>query len=301
VLVLNNGLFGQRLGELCAAHGVQPVIATKPWGTPFAASDVHEAVQQYPGLKAMLVVHGETSTGVANPVHELAQAAREHGLLVMADTIASLGGEPYRMDEWGIDVTVCASQKALEAPPGLGIIAVGERGWERMKERREPRGWMTDLQVLRKYAQEQADFHPHPGTMPVNAFVALRKSTQLILEEGLEYRWLRHNRIARAVRTGVRAMGLRVLASEEAACVNLTVVMTDGTFDPGDLTEFLKEQYGMHVARGIGAYFDKAIRVGHMGQNANLEVIVPFLVGLEQYLRKRGCDVPRGACLAGME
>lgn len=301
VLVLNNGVFGQRLIELCEAHGAQTVELSKPWGVPFSASDIHEAVQKNPGLKAVLIVHGETSTGVANPIQELAQAARSHGLVVVADTIASLGGEPYRMDDWGIDVTVCASQKALEAPPGLGIIAVGERGWALMKERREPRGWMTDLQVLRRYATDQADFHPHPGTMPVNAFTALRKSTQFILDEGLEYRWVRHNRIARVVRAGVRAMGLRVLAEEQSACVNLTVVMGDGKFEPGDLQAFLKEQYGMQVARGIGAYFDKAIRVGHMGPNASMEAVTPFLVGLEQYLRKNGYDVPRGTCLAGVE
>jgi len=300
-LALNNGLFGQRLVELCQAHGVETVEIEKPWGVPFTAEDIHRAVRENTGLKAALIVHGETSTGIANPIQELAQAARSHGLVVMADTIASLGGEPYRMDEWGIDMTVCASQKALEAPPGLGIVAVGERAWTLMGARRKPRGWMTDLQLLRKYAQEQANFHPHPGTMPVNAFVALRKSTQFILEEGLEYRWVRHNRIARVMRNGVRGMGLRVLAQEDAACVNLTVIMADGKFDPGDLQAYLKAQYGMHIARGIGPYFDKAVRVGHMGPNASMEAIVPFLVGMEQYLRKQGHDIPRGACLAGVE
>jgi alanine-glyoxylate transaminase/serine-glyoxylate transaminase/serine-pyruvate transaminase len=205
------------------------------------------------------------------------------------------------MDDWGIDVTVCASQKALEAPPGLGIIAVGERAWAMMRDRRSPRGWMTDLQNLRQYAQEQAHYHPHPGTMPVNTFVALRKSTQLILEEGLENRWRRHERIARVVRAGVRSMGLNVLAEEAFACVNLTVVTADGQFDPFDLCDFMKQEYGMHVARGLGAFSDRAIRVGHMGQNASLEAVTPFLVGLEHYMRRKGVDIPRGACLAGLE
>lgn len=301
VLTLNNGLFGQRLADICDAHGLDQVILTKPWGTPFTASDVDKAVTQHPDLKALLVVHGETSTGIANPVQELAAAAKTHGLLVMADTIASLGGHPYKMDEWQIDITTCASQKALGAPPGLSLIAVSETAWSVMADRRKPRGFMTDLQNLRHFSDVQADFHPHPGTMPVNSFVALQKSTGLILEEGIEATWARHDKVARVVRAGVRAMGLQVMAAEEAACANLTVILADDQFVPQAYSDFMKEEYGMQLGLGLGEYLTRSIRIGHMGHNANLEAVVPCLTGLEQFLRRQGHDIPRGASLAGLE
>jgi alanine-glyoxylate transaminase / serine-glyoxylate transaminase / serine-pyruvate transaminase len=301
VLTLNNGLFGQRLVDICEGHGLDQVILTKPWGTPFAPSDIHEAVARNPDLKALLVVHGETSTGIANPVKELAAAAKKHGLLVMADTIASLGGHPYKMDDWQIDITTCASQKALGAPPGLSLMAVSEFAWSIMEGRRKPRGFMTDLQNLRHFSKVQAEFHPHPGTMPVNTFVALRKSTDLILEEGIDATWARHEKVARVVRAGVRAMGLQVMATEESACANLTVILSEDFFVPQAYSEFMKETYGIQLGLGLGDYLTKSIRIGHMGYNANLEAVIPCLVGLEQFLRQQGHDIQRGTCLAGLE
>lgn len=301
VLVLDNGIFGHRLVEMAEGHGLRLTTLTKPWGTPFYAEDIENAVQNAGDLKAVLIVHGETSTGVANPVEALAKAARKHDLLVVVDTIASLGGEPYKMDAWDIDVTTCASQKALESPPGLGIIGINKRGWAAIDQKQSPRGWLTDLRVWRRYAEEMASFHPHPGTIPVNNIAALRESTRLILEEGLEARWARHARIARVVRDGVRAMGLNVLADEETASRNLTVVLADGKFETRKLAEFLKEQYGMHIGLGLLTWADKAVRAGHMGPNANLEVVIPFLAGLEQFLRQSGHPVERGSCLAGLD
>ncbi len=301
ILTLDNGLFGRRLDDLARAFGLDSVVLEKPWGISFEASDIHEAAAANPGLKAVFMVHGETSTGVANPVRELAAAAKEHGMLVLADTIASLGGEQYLMDAWDIDVTVCASQKALGAPPGLALVAVGDRAWDAMKDRREPRGFMADLQNLRHFADIQADVHPHPGTMPVNNFMALIKSTDSILEEGLEATWTRHRKIARVVREGVRALGLKVMAEERAACVNMTVILSEDGFEPVAFTGFMKAEYGMHVGLGLGDYVHRSVRVGHMGHNAALEAVTPFLVGLEQYLRRQGHSVERGASLAGLD
>ncbi len=301
ILTLDNGLFGKRLDDLARAFGLDSVVLEKPWGIPFEAADIHEAAAANPGLKAVFMVHGETSTGVANPVHELAAAAREHGMLVLVDTIASLGGEQYLMDAWDIDVTVCASQKALGAPPGLALVAVSDRAWDAMKDRREPRGFMADLQNLRHFAETQADVHPHPGTMPVNNFVALIRSTDDILEEGLEACWTRHRKVSRVVREGVRALGLKVMAEERAACVNMTVILSEDRIKPVAFSDFMKAEYGMHVGLGLGDYVNRSIRVGHMAHNANLETVTPFLVGLEQYLRRQGFDVERGACLAGLD
>jgi len=301
ILTLDNGWFGERLDILAKAYGINSVVCKKPWGMPFESSDIHTAAASHPGLKAIYMVHGETSTGVANPVEELASAAKEHGMLVLVDTIASLGGEKYLMDKWDIDITVCASQKALGAPPGLALVAVSDRAWDTMKTRKEPLGFMNNLQNLREYATTQADVHPHPGTMPVNNFVALEKSTSLILEEGLPTTWSRHTQIARVVRDGIRSMGLKVMANEKAACANLTVILAEDWFNPVAVSEFMKAEYGMHIGLGLGDYVNQSIRIGHMGTNAALEAVIPFLVGLEQYLRQQGHSIKRGACLAGLE
>lgn len=301
VLVLDNGIFGRRLTDMAEGHGLRVTALTKPWGTPFRAEDIDAAVRGADDPKGVLVAHGETSTGMVNPVEELAKAARKHDLLVVADTIASLGGEPYRMDEWGIDVTICASQKALEAPPGLAVIGLNDRAWAAVDRRTGSRGWLTDLRVWRKYAREQAHFHPHPGTMPVNTVTALRDSTRLILEEGLEARWARHERVARVVRAGVRAMGLSTLAEQGAESRNLTAIASEGRFDTRALAGYIKEEYGMHIGLGIGEWAEKAVRIGHMGPNASLEAVVPVLVGIEQFLRKSGMRVEKGSCLAGLD
>lgn len=300
VLVLDNGYFGHRLGEVAESHGLRVTSLTKRWGSPFRGTDIDQAVKEAPDVKGVLVVHGETSTGMANPVKEIAQAARKHDLLMVVDGIASLGGEPFDMDAWGVDACVTASQKALEAPPGLALIALNDRAWQASDRCRGHRGWIGNLQVWRTFASELAGYHPHPGTMPVNNVVALRESTRLILDEGLEARWARHAAMARIVRQGVRAMGLTVLADEDAACANLTVIEAAGKFHPGALVEFLNAEYGTHVSRGIGDWFDKAIRVGHMGPNAALEAIVPLLVGIEHFLRRSGQPVERGGCLVGL-
>ncbi|MBI4553832.1 MAG: alanine--glyoxylate aminotransferase family protein [Candidatus Latescibacteria bacterium] len=300
VLALDNGYFGHRLGEVAESHGLRVTWLTKRWGSPFRPADIDAAVAGAPDLKAVLVVHGETSTGVANPVHDLAQAARKHDLLVVVDGIASLGGEPFEMDAWGVDVCVTASQKALESPPGLALIAINSRAWQAIDRCQGHRGWVGNLQTWRRFASEQADYHPHPGTIPVNNVVALRSSTRLILDEGLEARWERHARIARVVRSGMRAMGLAVMADEDVACANLTVIESAGLFNPGALVEFLKAEYGIHIAQGIREWFDKAVRIGHMGPNASLGAIVPLLVGVEHFLRQSGHRVERGSCLAGL-
>lgn len=300
VLVLDNGYFGHRLSDIAESHGLRVTSLTKRWGSPFRAADIEAAVSGSHDFKGVLIVHGETSTGMANPVKELAQAARKHDLLVVVDAIASLGGEPFMMDEWGIDVCTSASQKALEAPPGLSLIALNARAWQAVDRCQGHRGWIGNLQIWRRFASEMAGYHPHPGTIPVNNVVALRESTRLILDEGLEARWARHAKIARIVRSGIRAMGLSVMADEEAACGNLTVIEAAGMFDPGALVEFLRAEYGIQVARGIGDWFDKAIRVGHMGPNAALESVVPLLVGIEHFLRRSGRPVERGSCLAGL-
>lgn len=301
VLVLDNGMWGGRLDEIARGHGLKVTRIEKPWGQPFRADDVRKAAAHHEDLKALLVVHGETSTGQANPVQEISAAAKEYDLLVMVDTIASLGGEPYKMDEWNIDVTTCAAQKGLEAPPGLGIIGLNTRAWAAVDSRTGPAGWMTDLKVWRHTIETMGSYHPHPGTMPVNTVNALRASTALILEEGLEARWERHARISQCVRDGARGMGLEVLAADEHASRNLTVILSDGAFDPNGLSDYLKEAYGMHIGLGLMALAGKAIRIGHMGPNANLEAMVPFLVGTESYLRKSGKDVPKGSSLAGIE
>ena len=296
-----NGFFGERMVENALRCGAEVIPVTAEWGRIVESEAIEAALKAQKKVKLLGLIHGETSTGVANPVESLAQAARKHDLLVMVDTIASLGGEPYKMDAWDIDVTTCASQKALESPPGLGIIGINKRAWAAIDQKQSPRGWLTDLRVWRGYAEEMASFHPHPGTVPVNNVAALRESTRLILEEGLETRWSRHARIARVVRDGVRAMGLRVLADEETASRNLTVVLADGKFETRALAEFLKEHYGMHIGLGLLEWADKAVRAGHMGPNANLEVVVPFLAGLEQFLRQSGHPVERGSCLTGLE
>ena len=165
VIVGNNGMFGDRLIEMIASLLCEPIEVKSDPGVPLSAAAFADALARHPDATLVAAVQLETSTGVLNPVREIASVANAAGVRVMVDAVSSLAGTDLPMDQWKIDLVTSGSQKCLGGPPGLAVVAVGDEGWK-LVERPGARGWIMNLNLWQKYAVDWGDWHPHPATMP---------------------------------------------------------------------------------------------------------------------------------------
>jgi len=293
VLVELSGMFGVRFKEIVEAQlgKVVPLIV-KP-GNCVDPEDARDLLEQDQKIKAMTVVHNETSTGVTNPVRELGEIAEEHKLLYIVDAVSSLGGIELRTDDWNIDFCITGSQKCLETPPGLAMMSVSDRAWKAMENRREPiRGWYLNLQNIRRYCNMWADWHPHgPATMATSLFRGLRLALRKILDEGLENRFERHRRVAMGMRAAVRGMGLEPFVRDEIASNTLTSVKIPQGVKAADLLKVMEDEHGIIIAGGVGPTAGEIFRVGHMGGTSSASYVIPTVSSLEKSLRKLGYPV----------
>ena len=288
VLVGVNGFFGERLATIARSRGLEVVTVTAPWGEPIAPEAVHAALEKDAAIAGLIVVHHETSTGVLNPLPALGSLAREFDVPFIVDAVSSLGGEELAMDDWGIDICVTASQKCLEAPPGLAPVAVSRRAWEVMDRNRDsPAGFYLNLRVWRQYAEEWGDWHPFPVTMATNNVLALRAALDKLLTEGLAQRIERYRDVAQFLRTGLRQLGLSLFVEGKIASSTITVVRRPPHVDVADLITFLREERSIRIAGGLGATHGEIFRVGHMGKAASREYATLLLAGLADYLHER--------------
>lgn len=280
VVVANTGFFGIRLMEIAQAHRLDVIEVPVEVGSPIDPQAIAEAALDADGV---LSVHVETATGVRHPVKEIAEAARSADALYMVDGIASVGGEMMKVDEWGVDVLVTSTQKGLEAPPGIGILALGPRARERVDNRSErPSAFFLDLKVWDKYREEWAAWHPHPVTMPTSLFLALASSIMRIEESGIEAWIAQRADLAKRCREGLRNLGLEPIpaAGHEA---NLVVAMWAD--DPTSIMKYLLETTGIMISGGLVPTHGKAIRVGLMGRTANETMVDRVVEGVAQALK----------------
>jgi len=286
VIVGANGMFGDRLIEIVRGAGGQVVEVRAEPGVPLAPCEFQEAIARHPDAALVAAVHLETSTGVLNPVRPIAQAARSAGLPVMVDAVSSLAGTELPVDEWGIDICTSASQKCLGAPPGLAIVAVSPKGWERMT-RPGGRGWYLSLPLWDFYAVDWGDWHPYPVTMPTSIVLALRVGLRAIVAEGLKVRLANYARLATRLRTGLRELGLPpVMSDADSAPVLTTAWVPEGTTS-AEIVEFLIREHGIQITHGFGALRDRVIRIGHMGSVVDEELIDALLAGLRDFLSRQ--------------
>ena len=268
VVVARNGHFGARLEALALAHELRVIPCDAPWGAPVRGEAIASVLDSHPEAAGVLVVHGETSTGVLNPVEEIARAVKARGRLLVVDAVSSAGAAPLETEAWGIDVLVTASQKGLGAPPGLVIVAVSEAAWEAVDGRRTPvRGWTTSLAKWREFLQYR-DYQPYYITMPVNVVRALRTSLELIEEEGLANRIERHRAVSALLRRRLGEIGLFAEADPEHALPAVTVARCPEGVAAAALRDRLFAEAGIAVAVGLGPWQKDRIRIGHMGRNA---------------------------------
>ncbi len=281
ILVLQNGFFGERIAEIARSYTPHVEVLRFPWGEAVCPEKVDEALRRGPA-DVVAVVHCETSTGVLNPVEELGWVCSRHGALLVVDAISTLGIEPLEMDRWGIGVCVAASQKGLEAPPGLAPVAVGQEAWEFISRRRSP-GWYLNLKVWHRYEERWGDWHPHPVTHAVNNVKALWRGLERITAEGLEPRFRRHREVTQHLRQGLGELGLRPVIPEEIASHGVTAVEVPGG-QVDRLLRILREEHGYLLAGSLGEWRGRVFRVGHMGPNAAFSVVDALLAAIRRAL-----------------
>jgi alanine-glyoxylate transaminase / serine-glyoxylate transaminase / serine-pyruvate transaminase len=267
VVVVETGFFGTRLREIAEAHRLEVVTVPVDVGEQADPARIAEVAS---GAHGVLVVHVETATGVRHPIEAISRVARDADAVCLIDGIASIGGELCDVDEMGLDAIVTGSQKGLEGPPGLGIIALGRRGRERVEARSvRPDSFYLDLKTWDRYREEWGAWHPHPVTMPSNLVLALSASVRRILETGVQTWVGQRADLAKKCREGLRALGLEPVPR---AGLEANLVVAAWADDPAAIQKRLLAA-GIMISGGLAPTMGKAIRVGLMGRTATAEMV----------------------------
>ncbi|MCS7223863.1 MAG: alanine--glyoxylate aminotransferase family protein [Armatimonadetes bacterium] len=286
VLVFVIGFFGDRIAQMAKRLGADLVVYEKPWGQAVNSEEVRSQIQKHMP-KIIALVHGETSTGVLQPLEGIGALAREYDSLLLVDTVATLGGVPFGADELLVDATFSATQKCLSAPPGLAPVTYGERAIAKLKARRQPPvSWYFDALLLRSYWGEDRAYH---HTAPINMVFALREALRLIEEEGLENRWARHRVNSEALSAGLQALGLQFLVTEpEHRLPVLTSIIPPASVDEGKVRKRLLTEFHLEIGAGLGPYKGRLWRFGLMGHSSQKRNVLLALSALATVLRSEG-------------
>lgn len=284
-LVLSNGTFGQRMYEIATQHLQRAQLIEVEQGRSLDLDRV-EAALKAGEFDLLALVHGETSTGMLNPLEPFSNLCRRYELLFVVDAVSTLGGVELDVDRQAIDLCISASQKALGAPPGLATISVSERAWEAMPPEKCIKSWYFNLRTWQRYSDEWGDWHPYPITLPVNLLFALQKAAELILKDGLKERWQLHRSSAEYVQLQLEQEGISSLVSDPALRLPTVTAATlpDG-LSSRQLQRYLKEKHGILVAGGVGKLQDKIFRIGQMGYSAQPWLVKRVVKAVKDFMR----------------
>jgi len=300
VLMFETGHFATLWRNLASRFGIECEFVPGDWrhGVDPATVEARLAEDRGHAIKAVMVVHNETSTGVTSRIPLIRKAIdrANHPALFLVDTISSLGSIDYRHDEWGVDVTVAGSQKGLMLPPGLGFNAVSDKALAASRTNRLPRSYWDWEDMLKANA---TGFFPY--TPATNLLYGLKEAVAMLMEEGLANVFARHDRHAEATRRAVRAWGLEVLAADPAEHSNsLTAVVVPDGHDADRLRAAILERFDMSLGTGLGRLAGKVFRIGHLGDFNDL-TLMGTLAGVEMGLAIAGIPHRAGGVAAAME
>ena len=295
-IICVNGFFCERQILMCERLGVEVVRVESPYGKPVDPQMLQDALVANPDAKLVSAIHAETSAGVLQDVGALSGLAHDYDALFMTDVVTSLAGTPVEFDDWEIDYAYGGSQKCLAAPPGISPVAVSDRALDHIRKRKTlPSSWYLDLSLIADYWGPN---HVHHHTSPVSMIYGLREALVLVHEEGLETRWIRHEKVAQALRAGLAALNLDSPVDEANRLNQLTVVSLPDEVDDQELRSVLLNEYSIEVGRGLGQFAGKVIRVGLMGESCVPANVFALLSALERILPRLGYEVPRGEAVA---
>lgn len=294
MIVCVNGVFGGRMKDVAERYGATVHTLETDWGRGISPEQVQEALKAYPKSKAFGIVHAETSTGEHQPLEEIAQLVKQHGALLVVDAVTSLGGIDIGIDRLGIDACYSGTQKCLSCPPGLAPVTFSPRAIDVVSDRKSKvTSWYLDVTMLKNYWGSDRVYH---HTAPINMTYALREALQIVLEEGLQVRFARHERNHRMLRAGLEAMGLSYVPEHSLTTLN-AVHVPEGVDDAAVRSRLLHD-FNIEIGAGLGPFKGKAWRIGLMGSSSTLENVTLVLAALETIMRDLGYGVSPGAALA---
>jgi aspartate aminotransferase-like enzyme len=293
VLVVNGGKFGERWLNISNAFGLEPVEIKVEWGQAVKVGEVEKRLRDNPDIQGVMIQASETSTTVLHPIKEIARLT-QNGPLFVVDGVTAIGVVSLPLDEWGIDVLVTGSQKALMLPPGLAFIALSDRAWEKTKKAKLPRFYF-DLNLERKNQQKGSGAF----TPAVSLVFGVRASLQMMQREGIANVYARHERLCRATRAAATALGLKLLAPDSPSPAATGIYLPAG-IDADQVLDYLRDKMNITLAEGQDQLKGKVIRIAHVGYMGAFDVITA-IAALEMALRKFGAEIPFGRGVAAAQ
>jgi aspartate aminotransferase-like enzyme len=293
VIVVDGGKFGERWGKFAKAYGVDAVTIKCEWGSPVTPAQVQKALADHPQAKAVYVQANESSTGVYHPIQELAQITAGTKALLVVDAISAMGAMPLPMDAWGIDVLVSAGHKALGLPPGIAFLAASEKAWALNETADLPRFYFDAKRERENQKKNQTAWTP-----AISLVAGLEEALAMYREEGLEQVFARHERMAKAARAAMQALGLTLYSKSPSAA--MTTVLAPAGVDSEKLCKHLFSRYGIKLVGGQDAAKGKIFRIAHLGWFDDFDMLV-VIGAVERGLHDLGAKIELGKGLTAAQ
>lgn len=284
VLIIDNGIFGKGFDDFVKMYGGEVVYFSREYTKAIDIEQLEEFLKIDNNFKYATLVHCDTPTGVLNDLSKISPLLKKYGILTVVDSVSSMVGEELKVDEWKVDIALGGSQKAISAPAGLTIVSISKDAKKAIKNRKTPViGFYCNLSIWENYYKNKW----FPYTMPISDIIGLDKALDNILEEGIENVIKRHEKIAYATREAIKEYGLS-LYLDNGYSNTVTVVEIPSNIGAKNLAKHLLEKYNLILTTSLGDYSNKVIRIGHMGENAKIEKVIPILNFIDEGLKSLG-------------
>ena len=281
-IVCVSGVFGNRMCDIVERCGAKLTRIDAKWGEPIDPQQVKDALKKTKP-KLVAIVHAETSTGVLQPLEEISKMVHEAGALFLVDTVTSLGGVPVKVDEWGIDAVYSGSQKCISAPPGLSPVSFSPDACKVMDSRKsKSQSWYLDMSMIRNYWAGAKRAYHHTG--PISMIYSIHEALRIVLEEGLEKRFERHQKNHAILRDGLQAMGFEFVVAPQYRLPMLNAIRIPAGYDDAAIRSRLLNEYNIEIGAGLGDFAGKVWRIGLMGESCTLNHINMILSALKQVM-----------------
>ncbi len=290
VIVASIGVFGDRWEAIAKVYGANVVKIAAEWGTAVKPAELKKALDENPDAVAVFTTLNETSTGVYNDIEAFGKLTANHKAILVVDGISGIGAQPFYMDKWNVDIIAVGSQKGLMIPPGLAYIAASKKAWAVIENCKSPKFYF-DMKKYEKAATKEK-MPDTPFTSAVSLVCQQAAALKLIKEEGIEKVWERHEKLSKAVREGIKALGLELFAKENPAVVLCSVVVPEG-IDGKALMKKIRDEYGISMAGGQGKMEGKLLRIGTLGYTDRFDAVMG-VAAAEMALKDMGAKIEVG-------
>jgi alanine-glyoxylate transaminase/serine-glyoxylate transaminase/serine-pyruvate transaminase len=284
VIIGVNGVFGTRMCDVAERCGAKVTKVESQWGNIIEAQQIADALKKVSRPKLVAIVHAETSTGALTPVEEISKLAHQASALFLLDTVTSLGGCPVRIDEWQVDAVYSGTQKCLSCPPGLAPVSLSSRALEVARSRKQKvQSWYLDVNLLSSYWGQERVYH---HTAPITMNYGLHEALRLVLEEGLENRWHRHEQNHLLLKNGLADLGLKIVSQTGCQLWQLNAVGVPEGVDEANVRKRLLSEFNIEIGAGLGPMKGKIWRIGLMGETSSKQNVETVLKALRTALGK---------------